>query len=151
MHMVRHETVRPDRHVKLPTPFGHQINRDLVILTTKEGRLPAIARLDDVMMDSRSDYSCDLTHEGTLENHTRLSRIRYGVPGIPRKENFLAGVPASLYTIHSARIVNACSQCRQTTMHSNTNMSSLTPAFIPEAISPDSFASMTVPTYGTVV
>jgi hypothetical protein len=30
-------------------------------------------------------------------------------------------------------------------------MSSLTPAFIPEAISPDSFASMTVPTYGTVV
>ena len=81
MHMVPHETVRPDRHVKLPTPLSRQINIDAVILMTKKGRLSAIASLDEVMRHPRRHHSCCLTHRRILSNHTPSSKIKYGVPG----------------------------------------------------------------------
>jgi hypothetical protein len=84
MHMVGHEAVCPNLHVKLPAPFSHQINIDAVVLMTKKGRQSAIAALYDVMRHSRSHHSCYLPHRRILENKTRSSTIKYGVPRTPQ-------------------------------------------------------------------
>ena len=79
--MIVRETVRPGLHVKLPTPLSRQINRDTVILMTKNSRLSAVASLNEVLRHFPSHYSCCLTHKHIAENPAHYSRIEYGGPG----------------------------------------------------------------------
>jgi len=80
--VVRHETIRPDFHLPVPTPLPHQINAGLVVLGAEERLLPPIPPLGDVVRDPRAYHPGDPCHGASvLFPHSR-SRVQYGVPGI---------------------------------------------------------------------
>ncbi len=66
MDVVWHQTVRPDRHLTIPTPLPHQGNVRLIVLGTEERLLPAIPPLRNMVGDSRRHHPRNSRHIGSL-------------------------------------------------------------------------------------
>ena len=62
MYMVRHKAVRPDLHIALIAPFGHQVDVRLIVFIPEEGGQPPVAPLSDMMGDAGSYDTSNTGH-----------------------------------------------------------------------------------------
>jgi hypothetical protein len=62
MHMIGHETPRPDGHTTFPAPLRQQLDIRQVIVITEKSCLPAIAPLGDMMGNARAYNACYSCH-----------------------------------------------------------------------------------------
>ena len=79
--MIRHQTIGPNLHSPGPAPLGHQVQVDLVVAITEEGRLSPIAPLGHMMRISRYHHSCQSSHGIKLPwLRAAVNGNMYGVP-----------------------------------------------------------------------
>jgi len=81
MHVVGHQTVRPDLHQKQGTPLRHQFDVRLIITVLEKCLLPTISALSDVVRKPRRYHSCKSRHRNKLFPCQSNVKNMYGVPG----------------------------------------------------------------------
>src|SRR5262249_40678023 len=84
VHMVGHQTVGPDLHLRLAHLFGEQIAIDVLVAVFKEDRLaPGTARRD-VMRASRSNNARQASHEAAYHTKNKKGTLLLSPGLLPR-------------------------------------------------------------------
>jgi len=87
--MIRHQTIRPNRHPASSAPLAHQPETQHIVLLAKEYRLPPITTLRNVMRlirNTKAPRSCHdvATHRGCRSTRPKTMIIKYCVPSTPQ-------------------------------------------------------------------